>query len=109
MSEERGFTVGPQGAEAEQSGMIPGRAREGRFGFRLRRPTAHSRDSHDSWTGLRSGNLFDRQLEHRLEQTNLGITNGKLSRMNSHGQTSSSSREIVTEESPLSALIQLPP
>ena len=76
---------------------------------RLRRLPANPANPHQrrGSRSIRPPNLLRRQFQHRLKKPNLLISNRKLRRMHSHGQTSRARRDVIPRQRPLPPFIEL--
>ena len=98
-----------QGAQAEQPGVVAVRQGNFRFTHSLAR-IAHDARHLDKGTGGLPQLFVNRcrgQLQHRFQQTILGLVEFELGRMHAHGDTAGAGGAVVTGQRALTPLVQL--
>ncbi len=100
-----------QRGQAEQAQVVPGAAREFRFGDGLRGLAADSRDLHQplSGTALELRGDLRGQAKHGLEEADPRISDGELGGVHAHRDASRAGIAIVAREGHLTPLVELAP
>src|SRR5215471_15839397 len=99
-----------QSTEAEQREIVAALARERGLRHRLLRSTADPGDADDRLAPvrIRSLDLFNCQAQDWIEQAVPGLANSELGCVHADGQATGAGCNVVTEQGPLTAFIELP-